>query len=48
MKEQKKTYLSQDGTAITDEMVDRWADEAENGYPDSADIRPAEGRPWES
>ncbi|MBT1162591.1 MULTISPECIES: hypothetical protein [Bifidobacterium] len=29
-----KQYLAEDGTPITDEMVERWAQEAEDGFPD--------------
>lgn len=28
------TYIAEDGTLITDDMVDRWAAEAEAGFPD--------------
>ena len=30
-----KRYVAKDGTPITDEMVERWAQEAEDGFPNS-------------
>lgn len=41
------TYIAENGTEITDELVDRWAEEAENGFP-GAQITPFEGRAWET
>ena len=26
-------YIAENGTEITDELVDEWAEEAENGFP---------------
>jgi hypothetical protein len=40
-------YITDDGFAITDEMVDRWAADAEAGFPDST-VTPVDGRPWKS
>ncbi|KAA8826547.1 hypothetical protein [Bifidobacterium myosotis] len=34
-----KQYIAEDGTPITDDMVERWAQEAENGFPDSTLMR---------
>ncbi|WEV66004.1 hypothetical protein [Bifidobacterium sp. ESL0764] len=39
-------FIADNGTVITDEMVDQWAQEAENGFQ-GAEIRPFEGRAWE-
>lgn len=39
-------YIASNGTPITDEMVDRWAQEAEDGFPDDI-VEPVSGRPWE-
>lgn len=41
------TYIADNGTEITDEMVARWAQEAEDRFPDSI-IEPIQGRPWET
>ncbi|KAB7787019.1 hypothetical protein [Bifidobacterium cebidarum] len=30
-----RQYIAEDGTPITNEMVDRWAQEAEDGFPNS-------------
>ena len=40
------SYIASDGTPITDEMVDRWAQEAEDGFAHSI-VEPFEGRAWE-
>ena len=40
-------YIADNGTVITDEMVDRWARDAEEGFPDSI-VEPFEGRAWET
>ncbi|PJM75842.1 hypothetical protein [Bifidobacterium simiarum] len=42
-----RTYIAENGTEITDELVDKWAEEAENGFPD-AEVTPFEGRAWET
>lgn len=41
--------IAENGTEITDELVDRWAEEAENGFP-GAEVTPlgARGRPTPS
>lgn len=41
------TYIADNGTEITYDMVARWAQEAENGFPDSI-IEPIQDRPWET
>lgn len=38
------SYIAENGTVITDELVDRWAGEAEAGFPDS-EIEPFTGHP---
>ena len=38
-----RRYIAENGTEITDELVDRWAEEAENGFP-GAEVTPFEGR----
>jgi hypothetical protein len=40
------SYIDENGTEITDEMVDSWATEAEEGFP-GAIVKPFEGRAWE-
>ena len=40
-------YIADNGTVITDDMVDRWASDAENGFPGSI-VEPFEGRAWET
>ena len=40
-------YIADNGTVITDDMVDRWAKDAEEGFPDSI-VEPFEGRAWET
>ena len=40
-------YIADNGTVITDDMVDRWARDAETGFPNSI-VEPVEGRPWEA
>ena len=40
-----RRYIAENGTEITDELVDRWAEEAENGFP-GAEVTPFEGRAW--
>ena len=42
-----RRYIAENGTEITDELVDRWAEEAENGFP-GAEVTPFEGRAWEA
>lgn len=37
-----RRYIAENGTEITDELVDRWAEEAENGFP-GAEVTPFEG-----
>lgn len=32
-------YIAEDGTPITDDMVERWAREAEDGFPDATITR---------
>ena len=42
-------YLAQDGTPITEAMIDQWALEAENAFQDAdVTVTPFEGRPWET
>lgn len=40
----KKKRYTRDGIEITDELLDKWADEAEKGY-DISELRPRVGRP---
>lgn len=40
-------YISAEGHKFTDADIYRWAQEAENGFPDT-DIIPFTGRPWET
>lgn len=40
-------YIAENGTGITDELVDKWAREAEDGFP-GAEVTPFEGRAWET
>lgn len=40
------TYIASNGTPVTDEMVDRWAQAAEDGFPDDI-VEPIHGRAWE-
>lgn len=42
-----RRYIAENGTEITDELVDRWDEEAENGFP-GAEVTPFEGRAWEA
>lgn len=37
-----RRYIAENGTEITDELVDRWAEEAENGFP-GAEVTPVRG-----
>lgn len=39
-------YIADNGTPITDDMVDRWADEAERAF-EGCEAIPFEGRAWE-
>ena len=39
-------YIAENGTPITDELVEKWAAEAEAGFPDAI-VEPFEGRAWE-
>ncbi|PLS29892.1 hypothetical protein Uis1B_2273 [Bifidobacterium margollesii] len=43
----RTTYIAENGAEITDELVDRWDEEAENGFP-GAEVTPFEGRAWET
>ncbi len=44
-------YIADNGSEITEQMIDRWADEAERidagEHIDSLETTPFEGRPWE-
>lgn len=40
-----KQYIAKDGTPITDEMVTRWAEEAENGFANSTLTRESDPFP---
>lgn len=42
-----RKYIAENGTEITDELVDQWAKEAEEGFP-GAQITRFEGRAWEA
>lgn len=42
-----RKYIAENGTEITDELVDRWAREAEDGFP-GAEVTPFKGRAWET
>lgn len=46
-KEQAQQYIASDGTVLTDELIDRLADEAENGFANST-LEAVGGRPWEA
>ncbi|NMN01843.1 hypothetical protein [Bifidobacterium panos] len=39
-------YIADDGTVLTDELVEELAAEAENGFANSI-LTPVDGRPWE-
>lgn len=39
-------YIAENGTPITDELIEKWAAEAESGFP-GAIVTPVEGRAWE-
>ena len=39
-------YIAENGTPITDQLVEKWAAEAEAGFP-GATVEPFEGRAWE-
>lgn len=41
------SYIAENGTVITDEMVDRWAAEAEAGFP-NCDVEVFAGHPEET
>lgn len=38
-------YTTDNGTVITDAMVERWAEDAEQGFAHST-VTPVTGRPW--
>jgi predicted transcriptional regulator len=40
-------YVADDGTLITEDMIDEWAKEAESGFANST-VTPFEGRAWET
>lgn len=40
-----KHYIAKDGTPITDDMVERWAEEAEAGFPNSTLTREPDPSP---
>lgn len=40
-------YTTDNGTVITDAMVERWAEDAEQGFAHST-VTPVTGRPWET
>ena len=42
-----KQYIASDGTVLTDELVEKLATEAENGFPNST-LETVEGHPWET
>lgn len=42
----RNVYVAENSVEITDDMVDRWAEEAEGGFSD-AEVVPFEGRAWE-
>ena len=42
-----RKYIAENGIEITDEVVDQWAKEAEDGFP-GAQITRFEGRAWET
>jgi hypothetical protein len=46
-KEAMGQYIADNGTVITDDMVEKWAAEAEGGFS-GADVTPFEGRAWET
>lgn len=39
-------YITEDGIAITEEMIARWAKDAEEGFP-GYEIIPVRGRAWQ-
>ncbi|PST46785.1 hypothetical protein BW13_10545 [Bifidobacterium sp. UTCIF-37] len=41
----RKQYIAKDGTPITDDMVERWASEAEHGFTNSTLTREADPFP---
>ena len=40
-------HIADNGTVITDDMVARWAKDAENGFPNRT-VESVEGRPWKA
>ncbi|BDR53493.1 hypothetical protein KIM372_14000 [Bombiscardovia nodaiensis] len=40
------SYMSDDGTVISEEMIDKWAGEAERGF-EGSQLQAVDGRPWE-
>ncbi len=42
----RDVYIAENGVEITDDVVNRWADEVEDGFP-NAEVIPFEGRAWE-
>ena len=40
------TYIADNGTQVTEEMIDQWAKEADDGFPGTV-LTPFEGRAWE-
>lgn len=47
MDQKSQKYVADNGTIITDDMVNQWAQEAENGFQ-GAEFRLFEGRTWET
>lgn len=39
-------YIAEDGTIITEEMIDSWVEEIEQGFPNTT-IIPLRGRVWQ-
>jgi len=42
-------YIADNGTTITEAMIDEWADQADRVFQDDpVTLTPVEGRPWET
>jgi len=42
-------YIADNGTIITEAMIDEWADQADNAFRGAPlTVTPVEGRPWEA
>lgn len=39
-------YVTDDGTVVTEAMIERWEHDVEEGFPHST-VSPVQGRPWE-